>query len=64
VQLSGPADYDGGDLQFPNPSPYRDRFRLQGAAIVFPSFLAHRVSEVTRGSRWSLIAWVFGPPFK
>lgn len=64
VQLSNPDDYDGGDLEFLNPSPHQSQFRGQGNAIIFPSFLAHRVTEVTRGTRWSLITWVFGPPYK
>lgn len=64
VQLSDPNDYEGGDLEFLNQLPYTADFRQQGSVIVFPSFLAHRVTEVTRGTRWSLIAWVFGPPFK
>jgi len=64
VQLSDPNDYDGGDLEFLNPLPYKSDFRQQGSVIIFPSFLAHRVTAVTRGARWSLIAWVFGPPFR
>lgn len=64
VQLSDPVDYDGGDLEFVNHLERGEQFRVQGSIIVFPSYLSHRVSTVTRGSRWSLIAWVFGPPFK
>lgn len=64
IQLCDPQDYDGGDLEFVNPLPYKSEFRQQGAAIIFPSFLSHRVTAVTRGTRWSLIAWVFGPPFR
>ncbi|MGF1583485.1 MAG: 2OG-Fe(II) oxygenase, partial [Gemmataceae bacterium] len=62
VQLSDPTEYEGGDLEF---------FRItdtpatgQGSCIAFPSFLRHRVTPVTRGIRFSLVAWVSGPPFK
>jgi PKHD-type hydroxylase len=63
VQLSDPADYDGGELElfsFTRKKPTRNI----GSIIVFPSFLTHRVAPVTRGVRWSLVAWVNGPPFR
>jgi PKHD-type hydroxylase len=34
--------------------------RTRGAFIAFPSFAVHRVSPVTRGTRWSLVAWITG----
>lgn len=63
VQLSDPEDYDGGELElfsFTRKKPTRNI----GSIIVFPSFLTHRVAPVTRGMRWSLVAWVNGPPFR
>jgi PKHD-type hydroxylase len=35
--------------------------RTRGAFIAFPNFLLHRVTPVTRGTRWSLVAWIMGP---
>lgn len=60
IQLSRSEDYDGGDLElfFLN-TPQRVE-RARGALIAFPSFLLHRVAPVTRGTRWSLVAWVVG----
>jgi PKHD-type hydroxylase len=64
VQLS-PADaYDGGDLEFHLRGLDRARMRQQGSLIAFPSFHEHRVTPVTRGERFSLVAWVDGPPFR
>ena len=63
VQLSDPADYDGGELElfsFTRENPTRNI----GSIIVFPSFLTHRIAPVTRGVRWSLVAWVNGPPIR
>jgi predicted 2-oxoglutarate/Fe(II)-dependent dioxygenase YbiX len=60
VQLSRAEDYEGGDLEllFGNrPEPME---RTRGAFIAFPSFVLHRVTPVTRGTRWSLVAWVLG----
>jgi PKHD-type hydroxylase len=68
IQLSNPEDYDGGDFQVntedcqqaPNPRDIRQR----GTVIVFPSFLRHRVTPVTRGLRYSLVSWCEGPCFR
>ena len=35
----------------------------EGSIIVFPSFINHRVAPVTKGTRYSLVAWFVGPPF-
>jgi predicted 2-oxoglutarate/Fe(II)-dependent dioxygenase YbiX len=60
VQLSRPEDYDGGDLELLFYSrPYQTE-KSKGALIVFPSFALHRVTPVTRGTRWSLVAWISG----
>jgi PKHD-type hydroxylase len=63
VQLSDPADYGGGDLEF-LAMPATSFLRHQGAAILFPALLAHRVAPITRGSRHSLVAFFNGPPFR
>ncbi|MEC7191643.1 MAG: 2OG-Fe(II) oxygenase [Pseudomonadota bacterium] len=36
----------------------------RGDVIVFPSYLHHRVKPVTKGVRYSIVAWYGGPPFK
>jgi predicted 2-oxoglutarate/Fe(II)-dependent dioxygenase YbiX len=60
VQLSRPEDYDGGDLElFDSVSP-NSVDKTRGTFVVFPSFKLHRVAPVTRGTRWSLVAWVLG----
>jgi len=63
VQLSDDGDYIGGDLDF-CACPLLEARRRRGTIIVFPSFLAHQVSPITRGTRYSLVAWAHGPPFK
>lgn len=61
LQLSDAEDYEGGDLEFMN---VKERTpRDIGTLIVFPAFLAHRVTPVKRGTRKSLVAWVSGVPF-
>jgi PKHD-type hydroxylase len=60
VQLSGPGDYDGGDLELLYGSQPQPLAKDRGAFLAFPSFMLHRVTPVTRGTRWSLVAWIHG----
>lgn len=36
----------------------------KGDILVFPSFMIHKVNEITSGTRKSLVVWVVGPKFK
>lgn len=63
VQLSEPSAYEGGDLELATVQVPTREFRLRGTAIVFPSFLLHRVTPITRGTRVSLVAWADGPEY-
>ena len=60
IQLSRPEDYDGGDLELLYGTEPQKLDRARGTFIVFPSFMLHRVTAVTRGTRWSLVAWIAG----
>jgi PKHD-type hydroxylase len=64
IQLSDPSSYDGGELcLYQEESPTRLP-KEQGTLIIFPSFMLHEVKKVTQGTRYSLVAWVIGDPFK
>lgn len=63
IQLSEPQDYDGGMLDFVGLGS-REESRQRGSATLFPSYMAHRVTPVTRGVRRSLVAWGSGRPFR
>jgi PKHD-type hydroxylase len=60
IQLSRAEDYEGGDLELMYGAEPMKLDRTRGAFIVFPSFMLHRVTPVTRGTRWSLVAWIVG----
>lgn len=63
--LNAPEDYDGGQLELDREqTPDAERFSQCGDLLIFPSFLRHRVTPVTRGSRFSLVTWVKGPRFR
>lgn len=61
VQLTDGPEYEGGNLEFTNVSQQSERGI--GSLIVFPSFLTHRVTPVTSGTRHSMVAWVHGDAF-
>ena len=67
IQLND--DFEGGDFQI----ALYDKMKCEisepdvwskGSIIVFPSFKEHRVSPITKGIRYSLVAWFLGKPFK
>jgi predicted 2-oxoglutarate/Fe(II)-dependent dioxygenase YbiX len=64
IQLSRGEDYEGGDLELMYGEQPQRMDRGRGAFIAFPSFLLHRVTPVTRGTRWSLVAWIMGPRWR
>lgn len=64
VQLSDPADYEGGALEINGDGRPVAAARAQGDAIAFPAFALHRVAPVTKGVRWSLTLWAHGPAFR
>lgn len=64
VQLSDPKTYKGGNLQFKFGRTDETVKRERGLITFFPSYTLHRVKPVSQGTRYSLVVWVSGPPFK
>ena len=55
-------DYEGGEFEF-----LEDGSSIKaetGTIIVFPSYMMHRVKPITKGIRYSLVAWFSGEPFR
>ena len=65
VNLSSPEDYENGtlELDFHNERHVFDK-SPRGSAIVFPSFIHHRVTPVTKGIRKTAVMWLNGPPLR
>ena len=72
VSLSDETEYEGGDFEFDfrnndgektQPSVCKE-IRPKGSIVVFPSFVWHRVKPVTSGTRYSLVMWNLGRPFR
>ena len=64
IQLSDDKDYVGGDVEFIGSKVDTKAFRQKGVCIIYPSFLPHRVSKVTKGTRYAIVGWIHGPTFK
>lgn len=68
LQLSDPLEYEGGQFEFKNFDGTaefdKNDFLPKGSVLVFPSFLEHRVTEVTAGKRYSLVSWIEGPKWR
>ena len=71
MSLTDHDKYDGGLLQFYNgDKPYEDKdhdiekdIKSVGTVIVFDSRDWHRVTPVTKGTRYSIVCWTVGPNF-
>ena len=61
LQLSGPDDYEGGNVQFIDEAG-KSYFapRKRGTIVLFDSRTQHRVLKVTKGVRKSIVGWVVG----
>ena len=68
VSLTDPKKYEGGEFYFKfgiEKMPTKiSAFKKQGSVIVFPSFVYHKVTPVTKGTRYSLINWSLGAPWR
>lgn len=71
INLTDPGAYEGGNLKFDyGPHAEGERYhvceeiRPRGSIIVFPSFIHHTVTPITKGTRYSLVVWNCGDPFK
>ena len=73
VTLSDPKDYKGGELEFDfrNRDPGKKpniikctEILPKGSLVIFPGFVWHRVCPVKKGSRYSLVIWNLGWPYK
>ncbi len=62
LQLSSGDEYEGGDLEFEDST--QSAPRELGTVIVFPAYMRHRVTTITKGHRDCFVSWVHGPPFR
>ena len=57
-------NFEGGDLELYKFGDKPDTMKMKKNSILFfPSFILHRVTPVTSGTRKALVGWVHGPNF-
>lgn len=64
VQLSDTKDYEGSELKLYTKREAEKLPKARGTMVMFPSFMLHEVTPITRGKRWALVSWVSGPQFR
>tara|TARA_R110000744_G_scaffold100414_3_gene193705 strand:+ start:2559 stop:3188 length:630 start_codon:yes stop_codon:yes gene_type:complete len=73
ISLSDESDYEGGEFEFEFDFRNQDKHDIEhcvppikpkGSIVVFPSFVWHRVKPITSGTRYSLVLWNIGKPFR
>lgn len=60
LQLSDPSEYVGGNLEMNVGGSILTVPKEKGLICFFPSFLLHRVTPLTSGTRTSLVTWLCG----
>jgi len=76
ISLNDSSEYEGGEIEFDfrDEDPDRSKkssniseckeLKKKGTVVTFPSHVWHRVKPVTKGTRYSLVLWHLGWPFK
>jgi PKHD-type hydroxylase len=63
LALNDSTEYEGGEFQIEG---FEDvpLNKKKGSITFFPSYVRHRVLPVTKGTRYSMVGWFLGPPFR
>jgi len=68
VQLTDPSEYEGGEVQFgiqdKDTKEWYTMNKLKGSLTIFPTFLSHNVTPVTKGTRYVLQELFVGDHFR
>jgi PKHD-type hydroxylase len=64
VLLSDTRDFKGGSFLFSPDGIPKEIEQEKGRMIVFPSWIPHCVNPVLKGTRISLVMWLYGKKFK
>ena len=61
ILLSDPSEFKGGEFQFQNSYAPETTIKMsKGSILVFPSYITHRVTPITSGTRYSAANWILG----
>lgn len=62
IQLSDETEYEGGDLEFFQLNV--GNMKKKGSVIIYPSYLPHRITPITKGTRYAMVGHLNGPEFR
>jgi hypothetical protein len=60
ILLNDPSTFKGGDLLIYDGEKPKPMERKLGSMCMFPSYVLHQVTPVTKGERFSLVGWITG----
>jgi predicted 2-oxoglutarate/Fe(II)-dependent dioxygenase YbiX len=60
AQLSDPNDYEGCELIINNHGSNIVGTKERGSVHLFPSYMPHKVTPITKGTRYALVIWIHG----
>jgi PKHD-type hydroxylase len=63
ILLNDPSEFEGGELLFHTERVPVKATMNKGDMMLFPSFIPHSVTPVTKGVRKTLVGWICGPNF-
>lgn len=61
AQLSDPSSYEGCELIINNHAHTIIGTKERGSIHMFPSYMLHKVNQITKGERYALVIWIHGP---
>jgi len=68
IQLTDPSEYEGGDVQFGIQDKHTKEWytmeKKKGSLTLFPAFLSHNVTPVTKGTRYVIQELFVGDHFR
>ena len=67
VQLSDPSEYEGGELELwsgGSEESATKAYKGAGSVFMFPSYMLHRVTPITKGTRRSFVLWLGGSHYR
>lgn len=60
VQLSDPKDYEDCELLINNHGIEIKAEKERGSVHLFPSYMLHKVTPISKGTRYALVIWIHG----
>lgn len=64
IQLTDSNKYEGGDTFLYYKKDPERICKEKGSMTIFPSYTLHEVTEITKGTRFALFGWIYGPFWK